>query len=43
MSQEIAALVAEARNDDLPVGRQHEAFAELVRRFEEQAFRWALQ
>jgi RNA polymerase sigma-70 factor (ECF subfamily) len=39
----IAALVEQARDDSLPVDQQHAAFAELVRRFEEAAFAWALQ
>ncbi|HUR83258.1 MAG TPA: sigma-70 family RNA polymerase sigma factor [Thermoanaerobaculia bacterium] len=36
-------IVDRARNDDLPVDQQHAAFTELVRRFEEAAFAWALQ
>ncbi|MFL6247688.1 MAG: RNA polymerase sigma factor [Vicinamibacterales bacterium] len=43
MNQEIAALVVRARNDDLPVDRQHDAFAELVHRFEETAVDWSLR
>jgi RNA polymerase sigma-70 factor (ECF subfamily) len=43
MSDDLAAIVARARDDDLPVDRQHAAFAELVRRFEEAAFTWSLQ
>jgi RNA polymerase sigma-70 factor (ECF subfamily) len=39
----IAALVDRARDDSLPVDQQHAAFAELVRRFEEAAFAWAVQ
>lgn len=39
----IAALVDRARDDSLPLQEQHAAFAELVRRFEEAAFAWALQ
>ena len=43
MKPDMAALVDRARNDDLPIARQHEAFGELVRRFEEAAFGWALE
>lgn len=39
----IAALVERARDDSLPLSEQHAAFTELVRRFEEAAFAWALQ
>jgi RNA polymerase sigma-70 factor, ECF subfamily len=39
----IAELVESARDDSLPLDEQHAAFAELVRRFEEAAFAWALQ
>lgn len=39
----IAALVDRARDDSLTVDQQHAAFAELVHRFEEAAFAWALQ
>ena len=42
MNEELAAIVERARNDDLPVDQQHLAFAELVSRFEERAFGWAL-
>lgn len=43
MNRDIAAIVDDARNGDLPVDRQHAAFAELVGRFEEPAFHWSLQ
>lgn len=43
MADAIAALVEQARNDQSPVDRQHAAFAELVSRFEEAAFGWALR
>jgi RNA polymerase sigma-70 factor (ECF subfamily) len=43
MNRDVAAIVMEARNDDLPVDHQHAAFAELVGRFEESAFGWSLQ
>lgn len=39
----IAGLVERARDDSLPLSEQHAAFTELVRRFEEAAFAWALQ
>jgi RNA polymerase sigma-70 factor, ECF subfamily len=42
MSEDLLAIVERARNDDLPVAQQHDAFAELVSRFEESAFGWAL-
>src|SRR5215213_1339747 len=42
MNQDVAELVRQARNDDLPVDRQHAAFAELMLRFEESAFRWSM-
>lgn len=42
MNEDLAAIVDRARNDDLPVDQQHVAFAELVSRFEERAFGWAL-
>ncbi len=42
MTEDLAAIVERARNDDLPVDEQQLAFAELVRRFEEPAFGWAL-
>ena len=39
----LAEIVERARNDELPLDQQHAAFAELVRRFEKSAARWALQ
>src|SRR4029079_4888221 len=43
MNGDLAEVVERARNDDLSIDEQHAAFAELVRRFEESAFGWALQ
>jgi RNA polymerase sigma-70 factor (ECF subfamily) len=43
MSEDLIPIVERARNDDLSVTQQHGAFAELVHRFEERAFGWALQ
>jgi RNA polymerase sigma-70 factor (ECF subfamily) len=43
MNRDLAAIVAEARNDSLPLDQQHAAFAELVRRFDECAFRWSFR
>ena len=43
MSTDIASIVEQARNGDLPLDRQHAAFAELVGRFEEAAFGWSFQ
>ena len=43
MNDDLAAIVDRARNDDVPVDQQHAAFAELVSRFEERAFGWALR
>lgn len=43
MIEDLVAIINRARSDDLPVDQQHTAFAELVRRFEESAFGWALQ
>ena len=42
MNDDLAAIVERARNDALSVDQQHAAFAELVSRFEERAFAWAL-
>jgi RNA polymerase sigma-70 factor, ECF subfamily len=42
MNEDLIAIVERARNDDLPIDQQHSAFAELVSRFEESAFGWAL-
>jgi len=43
MNEDLTAIVERARNDDLPIDQQHGAFAELVSRFEESAFGWALR
>jgi len=43
MNGDLAEVVERARDDDLSIDEQHAAFAELVRRFEESAFGWALQ
>jgi RNA polymerase sigma factor (sigma-70 family) len=40
---EVAEVVDRARDDSLPIDQQHEAFAELVARFEEAAFVWSLR
>ena len=42
MTGNLIEMVDRARNDDVPVEEQHRAFAELVSRFEESAFGWAL-
>lgn len=42
MTEDLVDIVDRARNDDVPVDEQHRAFADLVRRFEESAFGWAL-
>jgi RNA polymerase sigma-70 factor (ECF subfamily) len=39
----LSDLVERARNEELPLDQQHAAFAELVRRFEESAARWAFE
>ena len=43
MNEDLAVIVERARDDALSVDQQHSAFAELVSRFEERAFGWALQ
>ena len=43
MNEDLATCVERARNDGVPIDQQHVAFAELVSRFEERAFGWALQ
>ena len=43
MNEDLAVIVERARSDVLSVDQQHAAFAELVNRFEERAFGWALQ
>src|SRR5688572_32513576 len=42
MNEDLATIIERARSDDVPVDQQHVAFAELVIRFEERAFGWAL-
>jgi RNA polymerase sigma-70 factor (ECF subfamily) len=43
VNDELTALIERARNDTLPIEQQHVAFGEVVTRFEERAFGWALQ
>lgn len=43
MTVTVAALVARARNGKLSVAGQHDAFAELVRRYEAAALEWSVQ
>lgn len=43
MKDDLAAIVDRARDDDLPVDQQHAAFTDLVKRFEEHAFGWAVR
>jgi RNA polymerase sigma-70 factor (ECF subfamily) len=43
VNDELTALIERARNDTLPIEQQHVAFGEIVTRFEERAFGWALQ
>ena len=43
MRDDLSAVVDRARDGSVPVDVQHAAFAEIVRRFEEQALAWAMR